>query len=463
MRDLVIIGGGPGGYVAAIRASQLNMQVTLVEKNSLGGTCLNRGCVPTKAYYQSAQILRSLQHLDTFGINLGPSSFELTTTWERKEQIVQQLTQGIAGLLTANGVEIINGEASITSSQQVTVNGQTIDTERILIATGSSASSLPIPGVDLPNVVNSDQLLDVTTVPERLVIIGGGVIGLEFASIFQAFGSQVTVFEFLPDLLAGVDKEISKRLRILLKRQEIDIVTGARVQSITPSETGLMVTAATSKGDIVAAANTVLVATGRRPYLANLGLGVAGVATTPQGFIITNKDFQTNVPSIYAIGDVIGGAMLAHVASDEGRVAVERMAGIDSEVAYHAIPAVVFTSPEVATVGLSEEAAKEQGLSYRVGKCPFGANSKAVAMRETDGLVKVLADATTGVIIGAHIMGPHAADLLGAASLAVKERLTAEEVASTIHAHPTLSEAWLEAVLDTERRAIHLMPRRGAK
>lgn len=462
MRDLVIIGGGPGGYVAAIRAAQLGMQVTLVEKNSLGGTCLNRGCVPTKAYYQSAQMLRSLQRLDRFGIDLGPSSFDLTTTWERKEQIVQQLVQGIAGLLTANGVEVVNGEASIASPQQVNVNGQTIDTERILIATGSSASSLPIPGADLPNVLNSDQLLDVTAIPERLVIIGGGVIGLEFASIFQTFGSQVTVFEFLPELLTGVDKEISKRLRILLKRQGIEIVTGARVQSITPSETALTVTATTNKGDITAAANTVLVATGRRPYLANLGLDAAGVATTPQGFIVTTKDFQTSVPSIYAIGDVIGGAMLAHVASEEGRVAVERMAGMDTQVAYHAIPAVVFTSPEVATVGLSEEAAKELGLDYRVGKCQFGANSKAVAMGETEGLVKVLTDAT-GVIIGAHIMGPHAADLLAAASLAVKERLTAAQVASTIHAHPTLSEAWLEAVLDTQRRAIHLMPRRGSR
>ena len=462
MRELVIIGGGPGGYVAAIRAAQLGMQVTLVEKNSLGGTCLNRGCVPTKAYYQSAQMLRSLQRLDRFGIDLGPSSFDLTTTWERKEQIVQQLVQGIAGLLTANGVEVINGEASIASPQQVNVNGQTIDTERILIATGSSASSLPIPGADLPNVLNSDQLLDVTAIPERLVIIGGGVIGLEFASIFQAFGSQVTVFEFLPELLTGVDKEISKRLRILLKRQGIEIVTGARVQSITPSETALTVTATTNKGDITAAANTVLVATGRRPYLANLGLDAAGVATTPQGFIVTTEDFQTSVPSIYAIGDVIGGAMLAHVASEEGRVAVERMTGMDTQVAYHAVPAVVFTSPEVATVGLSEEAAKELGLDYRVGKCQFGANSKAVAMGETDGLVKVLTDATE-VIIGAHIMGPHAADLLAAASLAVKERLTVAQVASTIHAHPTLSEAWLEAVLDTQRRAIHLIPRRGSR
>ncbi len=462
MRDLVVIGGGPGGYVAALRAAQIGMQVTLVEKDSLGGTCLNRGCIPTKAYYQSAQMLRSLGQLNKFGISVTENGFDFQTTWERKEQIVRQLVQGIAGLLTANGVEVIAGEATLTSPQQVRVGDQTIETKRILIATGSKCSHLPIPGADLPNVVNSDQLLEQQTVPQRLTIIGGGVIGLEFASIFQTFGSQVTVLEYMPDLLSGVDKEISKRLRIFLKRQGIDIITGARVESISDEDSQLRVTAATAKGTITAEADTVLIATGRRPYTANLNLEAIGVTTTPQGFIVTNADFQTNVPSIYAIGDVIGGAMLAHVASEEGRVAVERMAGLDSQVAYHAIPAVVFTSPEVATVGLSEESAKEQGLDYRVGKFQFAANSKAVAMGETDGLVKVLA-APDGTVIGAHIVGPHAADLIAAAGLAVKERLTVEQVTTAIHAHPTLSEAWLEALLDTEKRAIHLMPKRGAQ
>ncbi|HHW98755.1 MAG TPA: dihydrolipoyl dehydrogenase, partial [Firmicutes bacterium] len=441
---------------------QIGMQVTLVEKDSLGGTCLNRGCIPTKAYYQSAQMLRSLGQLNKFGISVTENGFDFQTTWERKEQIVRQLVQGIAGLLTANGVEVIAGEATLTSPQQVRVGDQTIETKRILIATGSKCSHLPIPGADLPNVVNSDQLLEQQTVPQRLTIIGGGVIGLEFASIFQTFGSQVTVLEYMPDLLSGVDKEISKRLRIFLKRQGIDIITGARVESISDEDSQLRVTAATAKSTITAEADTVLIATGRRPYTANLNLEAIGVTTTPQGFIVTNADFQTNVPSIYAIGDVIGGAMLAHVASEEGRVAVERMAGLDSQVAYHAIPAVVFTSPEVATVGLSEESAKEQGLDYRVGKFQFAANSKAVAMGETDGLVKVLA-APDGTVIGAHIVGPHAADLIAAAGLAVKERLTVEQVTTAIHAHPTLSEAWLEALLDTEKRAIHLMPKRGAQ
>ncbi|NLW17309.1 MAG: dihydrolipoyl dehydrogenase [Firmicutes bacterium] len=459
MRDLVVIGGGPGGYVAALRAAQLGMRVTLVEKNSLGGTCLNRGCIPTKAYYQSAQMLHSIKQFKEFGITVTGTDFDFQTTWERKEQVVSQLVQGIASLLSANGVEVITGEATLSSPQQVRVGDQTIDAKRILIATGSSCSHLPIPGADLPHVVNSDQLLEQQEVPQRLVVIGGGVIGLEFASIFQAFGSQVTVLEYMPDLLPGVDKEISKRLRIFLKRQGIDIITGARVQSISQEGNGLTVSAATAKGEITAEGDTVLIATGRRPYTAGLNLEAGGVETTPQGFIVTNDDFQTNVPSIYAIGDVIGGAMLAHVASAEGCVAVERMVGLDTQVAYQAIPAVVFTSPEVASVGLSEEAAKEQGIDYRVGKFQFAANSKAVAMGETDGLVKVLTD-SDGIIIGAHIIGPHAADLIATAALAVKERLTNDQVASTIHAHPTLSEAWLEAVLDSDQRAIHLMPRR---
>lgn len=462
MRDLIVIGGGPGGYVAALRAAQLGMQVTLVEKDNLGGTCLNRGCVPTKAYYQSAQLLRSLGQMTEFGISVAGSNFDLQTTWARKERIVRQLVEGISGLLVANRVEVITGEASLSSPQQVRVGDQLIDAKRILIATGSSCSQLPIPGADLPCVVNSDQLLAQTTLPDRLVIIGGGVIGLEFASIFQAFGSQVTVLEYMPDLLSGVDKEISKRLRVFLKRQGIEIFTGARVERIEGNGNQVTVWASTAKDTISAEADTVLIATGRRPYTANLNLGAVGVATTPQGFIVTNGDFQTTVPSIYAIGDVIGGAMLAHVASEEGRVAVERMVGHDSKVAYHAIPAVIFTTPEVATVGLSEEGAKEQGIDYRVGKLQFAANSKAITMGETEGLVKVLTT-TEGTVIGAHIIGPHAADLIAAATLAVKERLTSEQITTTIHAHPTLSEAWLEALLDTEKRAIHLMPKRGAQ
>ena len=457
MRDLVIIGGGPGGYVAAIRASQLGMRPLLIEKERLGGTCLNRGCIPTKTYYQSAKVLRTLQRADEFGVESGPVGFNMQAAFSRKEQVVEQLVKGIKGLLDANKVEVLEGEAKLVAPGLVEVAGQEVQAERILIATGSVSSAPPIAGRDLPGVLDSDAILALEEVPERLAVIGGGVIGLEFASIFQSFGSQVTVLEYLPHLLTEVDKEIGKRLSIFLRRQGIGINMGARVESIEQADGALVVRAMVNAGEESYAADKVLLATGRRPQVAGLNLEGLGVATN-RGFLVVDENYETNVPGIYAIGDVIGGAMLAHVASDEGIVAVERMQGLASRVAYHAIPAVVFTQPELGTVGLSEEAAKAAGVSYKVGKFSFGANSKAVAMGETEGLVKVLTDEDE-VIIGAHILGPHAADLIQIATVAVTERLTVDQVAATIHPHPTLSEAWLEAVLDTRREAIHSRPR----
>lgn len=458
MQDLVIIGGGPGGYVAAIRASQLGMQVTLVEKDRLGGTCLNRGCIPTKAYYQTASLLRDLQQLDDFGITAQLMNFDMATTVERKEKVVNQLVTGIEQLLAANKVEVIQGTAQIESANRVNVEGQIIETERILLAAGSCSSRPPIPGIDLPGVLDSDQLLQITEVPQRLVVIGGGVIGLEFACIFHAFGSQVTVVEFLPQLLSTIDSEIGKRMRVFLKRQGITVHTKTKVTGITQQADALAVTAE-GKSEMTIDADTVLVATGRRPNTAQLNLDQLGIATNKQGCVIVDDNFQTSVPGIYAIGDIIGGSMLAHVASAEGCVAVERMTGLPSEVAYHAVPSVVFTAPEIASVGLSEDEAKQRQLNYRVGKSQFAANSKAVTMGDTDGLVKIIAD-EDDTIIGTHIIGPHAADLIQAASVAVRNRLKIADLAATIHAHPTLSEALLEAVLDIERRAIHLMPRR---
>jgi dihydrolipoamide dehydrogenase len=459
MRDLIVIGGGPGGYVAAIRAAQLGMRVTLIEKDELGGTCLNRGCIPTKAYYQNASVLRTLQHLGEFNVSGGPWQFDLPGAYQRKQQIVGNLVQGVAGLLKANQVEVIKGVASILSPQQVRVGEQTLETKRVLIAAGSVAAFPPIPGLDLPGVVTSDDILNMQEVPARLTVIGAGVIGLEFACIFQAFGSQVTVVEYLPELLSVTDQEISKRMKVYLKKQGMSIQTGAAVKSISTSHDGLMLQIAGPKGDLQVTADTVLVATGRRACTKCVNLDDPGIEVDRRGFIVVDEDYQTSVPGIHAIGDVIGGRMLAHVASEEGRVAVERMAGLDSRVPYHAVPSVIFTFPEIATVGISEEEAKGQGLQYRIGKFNFAANSKAVAMGETDGLIKVIADGE-GIIIGVHIIGPHAADLVHAASLMVKQRLRTEDVATTIHPHPTLGEALLEAVLDVDKRAIHLSPRR---
>ncbi len=459
MRDLVIIGGGPGGYVAAIRAAQLGLQVTLVEKDQLGGTCLNRGCIPTKAYYQNAALLRTMETLSQFNIAAGPWQFDLPGAYQRKQNTVSNLVQGVGRLLQANGVEVIKGLATIASPGQVAVNGDLLQTKRILVAAGSVSAKLPIPGVDLPQVLNSDQILELQTVPKRLTVIGGGVIGLEFACIFQAFGSQVTVIEYLPELLSVIDKEIAKRMKAYLKRQGMDIQTGAAVKAVRQADDGLTLTVANAKGEFELQTDMVLLATGRRACTRCVNLDDPGIAVDQRGFIVVDEDYQTSVPGIYAIGDVIGGRMLAHVASEEGRVAVERMAGMNSHVAYHAVPAVIFTFPEIATVGVTEEEAKAAGIGYRVGKFQFAANSKAVAMGEKDGLIKVIAD-DDGIVIGVHIVGPHASDLIQAASLMVKERMRTESVSTTIHPHPTLGEALLEAVLDVDNRSIHLVPRR---
>lgn len=458
MKDLIVIGGGPGGYVAAIRAAQLGMQVTLVEKDELGGTCLNRGCIPTKAYYQNAAVLRTLGHLSDFNISSGPVQFDMPGAYQRKQTIVQNLVQGIAGLLKANNVQVVKGLAKIETPNRVSVAELQIEAKRILIAAGSITASPPIIGIDLPGVVTSDEILELQTAPKRLTVVGGGVIGLEFACIFQAFGSAVTVVEYLPELLSVIDKEIAKRMKMYLKKQGMNVQTGAAVKSIEQADGALRLTVGTAKEEISIVADMVLVATGRRACTKCVNLAGPGIATDNRGFITVDADYQTSVPGIYAIGDVIGGKMLAHVASEEGRVAVERMAGMDSLVPYHAVPSVIFTFPEIATVGMTEEEAKQAGLAYRVGKFQFAANSKAVAMGETDGLIKVIAD-RDGTIIGVHIVGPHAADLIQAASLMVKERLRTEDVATTIHPHPTLGEALLEAVLDVDKRAIHLLPR----
>ncbi|NLW07473.1 MAG: dihydrolipoyl dehydrogenase [Clostridia bacterium] len=458
MKDLVIIGGGPGGYVAAIRASQLGMDVALIEKDELGGTCLNRGCIPTKAYYQNATVLRILARLGDYNVTAGSINFDMAGARRRKEQIVANLVSGINNLLKGYRVEVIKGEAAIAAPRQVQVNGKEISTRRILIASGSQAAALPIPGVELPGVVTSTELLELDTVPQRLAIIGGGVIGIEFACIFNAFGSKVTVFEFLPNILASIDKEIVRRMGVYLKKQEIEIHTQAGVERIEKNGGALSVVARGKKGTISCEADLVLLATGRKPCTGGLGLEQLGI-NCEQGFISVDENYETSVPGIYAIGDVIPGPMLAHVASEEGIVAVERMNGLKHSLNYDAIPSCVFSFPEIATVGLSQEEAQARGIDLKVGKFSFAANGKALAMGETDGLVKVIADAQD-IIIGVHIIGPHASDLIQEASVIVKNKLKTAEVAGTIHPHPTLGEALLEAVLDVNGKAIHSLPKR---
>ena len=459
MKDLLVIGGGPGGYVAAIRARQLGMDVTLIEKEALGGTCLNWGCIPTKAYYRNAEMLRSLAQMNEFSITgISGWQFELGGARQRKDQIVQNLVAGVGDLLKANGVELIRGEASIEAAGKVQVRGQLLEGKRILIASGSEGSTLPIPGTDLPDVISSTELLDLSEVPARLTIIGGGVIGMEFASIFHAFGSEVTVLEAAGNILGKLDAEMVKRMNIYVKKQGIQVHTGVMVQEILQTEAGLQIHGEGKKGQMVWEADVVLLAAGRRPCTSWLNLDKLGIKTE-KSFIKVDNSFSTSVPGIYAIGDVIAGPMLAHLASEEGRVAVERMAGMDSQVAYHAVPSCIFTFPEIASVGLSEEEALAQGIHCQVGKFQLAANGKAMTMGERDGIIKVLADEQER-IIGCHIIGPHASDLILEATLMVKEGMHIKQVLGAIHPHPTLGEALQEAVMDIHKEAIHLLPAR---
>lgn len=458
MKDLLIIGGGPGGYVAAIRARQLGMEVGLFEQDKLGGTCLNRGCIPTKAYTKNAEVLRTMERLSDFNIRCLGVEFNMALAKERKDTIVDKLVTGVDSLLRANGVEVIKGQAEILDGSTVRANGQEYQGRKILIASGSEAAPLPIRGANLPGIITSTELLEITEIPPRLVIIGGGVVGLEFACIFKAFGSQVTVLEAADHILGSLDSELTKRMNVFLKRQGISVHTGSQVQEIQALNKLVMVCSQSKKGALQTEADLVLVAAGRKAATAALNLEKLGIETE-RGFIKVDENFASSDKSIYAIGDVIGGQMLAHVASEEAVVAVERMTGMDSHVAYHAVPACIFTFPEIATVGMSEDQAKQQGIAYQVGKFQFAANGKAMTIGETDGLVKVIAD-QDDTIIGVHIMGPHASDLILEATLMVKNRMRIEELKGTIHPHPTLGESLAEAIADIKGESIHLLPRK---
>lgn len=458
MSDIVIIGGGPGGYVAAVRARQLGLTVTLIEQADIGGTCLNRGCIPTKAYYRHAEVLNVVRKAEAFGIQVpsGTINFSLQAAYDRKEKVVGQLMQGIKALLKGNHVEIIQGQATIENAHQVKVNGVLIEAKNILLATGSKNASLPIPGADSPGVLDSTALLELKEVPSSMVIIGGGVISLEFACIFTAFGTEVTVLEYADNFLVGMDREIVKRFSVLLNKQGINVITSANTTAIKPQVESLQIEVHNMKNqkELVFTADKVLIAAGRQACLDGVDVGKLGLQLDKRGFIQVDKHFSTNVPGIYAIGDVIGGAMLAHVASAEGIAAVEHIAGQDGEIEYDAVPACVFTTPEIAAVGLTEEAACERQIAYKTGKFNYLANGKALGMGATEGMVKILAD-QNDTVIGVHILGVHASDLILEGVLAIREKMKLSALYQTIHPHPTLSEIFYEAALDVNNQAIH--------
>ncbi|MHB1652112.1 MAG: dihydrolipoyl dehydrogenase [Desulfitobacteriaceae bacterium] len=452
-----ILGGGPGGYVCALRAAQLGFSVLLIEGERLGGTCLNRGCIPTKALVKSAELWREIGQAEEFGLFVGEKSLDFAKVMQRKDKVVDTLVSGVEQLMKAGKIQVIQGWGAFSEPGYLEVDrgGQVerIPVQNVILATGSVPARIPVPGADLPGVVTSDEILFETGLPERLVVIGGGVIGLEFASIYQAFGVKVTVVEMLPSILPNIDEEIPKRLTPLLKRSGLDILTKTAVKAILQEDGRLKVLVEDAKGPRELSADRVLIATGRKPSLKGIDVERLGLAVE-RGAIVVNQQMQTNLPNVYAIGDAIGGMMLAHVASAEGVVAAEHISGRTVEMDYRAIPSAIFTHPEIATVGQTEQELKEKG-PYKVSKFPFSANGKALTLGETLGLVKILAD-EQGIVLGASIMGPQASSLIPELVLAVQKGLTAEDLAHTVHAHPTLPEAIMEAAHGILGKALHL-------
>ncbi|WP_253200579.1 dihydrolipoyl dehydrogenase [Clostridium sp. CF012] len=460
-RDIVIIGGGPGGYVAAIRAAQLGARVCIIEKAEFGGTCLNRGCIPTKVLYRNAEILNTLKNINEFGIKVDSYSISVEEIQNRKDKIVNQLVSGVEQLLKANNIDIILGTASLKDRNTVSIlfqNGEIreITSKNIIIATGSVPSMPNIPGINLPGVFTSESILEFKEVPNNLAIIGGGVIGMEFAGIFNALGSKVTIIEFLPSILAQVDTDLTKRLSVSLKRKGMGINTNTKVIRIEKNNDGIIVTAEGKSGEIVFMTDKVLVSVGRTPMTEGLNIEKLGILINRKA-IVVDENYETNIPQVYAIGDVNGKSMLAHVASHQGKKVAEKIMGFITPHSSEIIPSCIFVFPEIACVGITENEAKESSIEYKTSKFLFGANGKALALGEGEGMIKVISS-LDNKILGVHIMGPHASDLIHEGTMAINNNMKVDDITSMIHAHPTLSEAFEEAVLGLKGEGIHSVP-----
>jgi dihydrolipoamide dehydrogenase len=467
--DVLVIGGGPGGYVCAIRAAQLGLKTACVEnRGTLGGTCLNVGCIPSKALLQSSHLYDEANHAFAgHGIKVAKVELDLPTMMARKVDVVKQNTTGIEFLFKKNKVTYLKGTGCIskaaTGAHQVTVkdfDGKevTYTTKYVVIATGSEVTPLPGITIDEKQIVSSTGALSLAKVPKTMVVIGGGVIGLEMGSVWRRLGAQVTVVEFLDFILPPMDGEVRKNMQRILEKQGMKFMLGQKVTKALPGKDGVTLTIEPAKGGAPTElkAEVVLVAVGRRPFTAGLGLAEAGVKMNARGFVEADTHFQTNVEGIFAIGDVIGGMMLAHKAEDEGMAVAELCAGQTAHINYDAIASVVYTWPEVAGVGKTEEQLKSAGIAYKAGKFPFTANSRARSNGDTDGFVKILADATTDRVLGCHIIGPSGGDLIMEVALGMEFGASSEDIARTCHAHPQLGEAVKEAALNVDKRAIHI-------
>jgi len=463
--DFAVIGSGPGGYVAAIKAAQLGLKVAVVEKMAtFGGTCLNIGCIPSKALLHTSEMFEQAGHkFESFGIKVGTPKLDLKTMMGHKDSVVEANTSGVAFLFKKNKIDAFRGIGSIAAPGQVKVtaadgSSQTIEAKTIVIATGSE--SMPLKGIEIDEtrVVTSTGALSLPQVPGRLIVVGAGVIGLELGSVWRRLGAEVTVVEFLDRILPGMDGEVAKQAQRLLQKQGIAFRLSSKVTSVDKKGKTLKVAVEPAAGGAVETLETdvVLVAIGRRAYTEGLGLEAAGIQRDERGRVSVDEHFQTNMPGIYAIGDAIRGPMLAHKAEDEGVAVAEIAAGQAGHVNYGVIPAVVYTSPEIASVGRGEEELKAAGIEYRVGKFPFSANGRARAMGERDGFVKILADAATDQVLGGHIVGPFAGELIAEIAVLMEFRGAAEDLARICHAHPTLSEAVREAAFAAWTKPIHI-------
>ena len=452
--EIAVIGGGPGGYIAAIRAAKAGKKTALVECSELGGTCLNRGCIPTKALLHSTEIYSQLSELKKMGILIGEYGFQYKKMAKRKDKIVKTLRSGVENLVQGNGIDLIEGKAVLTGASAFKVGDEEYLAEKIILATGSRPAAIPVPGADLPGVMNSDQVLALEECPASVVIIGGGVIGTEFATLFNNLGVKVTIVEMLPEILHGIDGDICASMAEIMADKGIEIYTGAKLLEIKEGEE--LECVFEKDGEMHSAyGQIVIMAAGRKPVTDELDLEAAGV-DTERGFIRVDDEMRTSAPNIFAIGDITGKVQLAHVATAQGMIAAKNAANDEHHtMEYHAIPACIYSHPEIASVGMTEEQAKNAGYNVKTGRFNVSGNGRSLAVSCSDGFVKLIAERESGKILGCHIMAPYATEMIGEAVISVNQGLTTEELGGIVHAHPTVSEIIMEAAHDVGGECCH--------